>query len=165
MLPKAMEDALNRQIQAEFESAYVYLSMSAYCEANDQVGFAQWLRVQAKEELAHAMKFFDHVNGRGGRVLLTAIEAPPPSFGSFADLFEQVLQHEVKISAQIHDLYDLAHREKDYASIPLLQWFLAEQVEEERLAADVLALVKRAGEDKAAILHLDRRLGERTGGA
>lgn len=162
MLPKAMETGLNDQVRHELESAYVYLSMAAYCEARNEAGFAHWLRVQAKEELEHAMRFYDFIHARGGRVTLQAIAQPPSEFGSLVELFEQVLAHEVKVTALIHDLYTLAGTEKDYASIPFLQEFIVEQVEEEKNAADTLALVKKASESQAALMHLDRTLAQRT---
>ncbi|HYG59170.1 MAG TPA: ferritin [Symbiobacteriaceae bacterium] len=161
MLPKTMADGLNAQVRHEMESAYIYLAMAAYCEAKDELGFAQWLRVQAKEELEHAMRFYDFVHDRGGRVVLQAIAQPPVEFGSMVELFEQVLQHEVKISSLIHHLYELAVQEKDYASLPFLQGFIVEQVEEEKTAADVLAQIKRAGQDMAAVIQLNKALGER----
>ena len=141
MLPKAMEEALNSQIRNELESAYIYLSMSAYCEAEDQLGFAQWLRVQAKEELEHAMKIFDHVNDRGGRVLLHALPAPPSAFGSMTELFEQVLKHEVKITAHIHDLYELAQKEFGAVEIDGGPWckFKNPKTGNEIIVKDVIA--------------------------
>ncbi len=162
MLSKVMEDALNAHVKHETESAYTYLAMAAYCEAQDYPGFAHWLKMQAKEELAHAMRFYEFINDRGGRVVLQAIEQPPSEFGSLTELFEKVLEHEVKISTLIHELYELAQKEKDYASLPFLQEFIVEQIEEEKSAADVLALVKRAEKETAAVLQLDKQLGERS---
>jgi ferritin len=161
LLPKTMEDGLNQQIKHELESAYVYLSMAAYCEAHDYIGFANWLRVQSREELAHAMRFYDFVNDRGARVILQAIEQPTSEFNSILELFEQVLTHEVKITALIHDLYEQALQQKDYASMPFLQEFIVEQIEEEKSAAETLALIKRASKDNAAVMQLDRQLAQR----
>lgn len=161
MLPKSMEETLNLQVKYELESAYVYLAMAAYCETHDELGVAHWLRVQAQEELEHAMRFYDFIHDRSGRVVLQAIPQPQAEFGSLTELFQQVLAHEEKISALIHKLYELALQEKDYASIPFLQTFIVEQVEEEKNAADVLAMVKRAGQDTAAIVELNRFLGGR----
>lgn len=161
MLSNAMETALNNQINAEMESSYIYLAMAAYAEASNYPGAAAWLRAQAGEELAHAMKFFGFVQDRGGRVTLQAIPQPAAEYGSPVQLFETVLEHEQKVTALVHSLYELALTEKDYASIPLLQWFISEQVEEEKTADDVLRLLKAAGESTHTLLFVDRELGKR----
>ncbi|HWI64906.1 MAG TPA: ferritin [Symbiobacteriaceae bacterium] len=161
MLSNPMETALNHQINAELESSYIYLAMAAYAEANNYPGAAAWLQAQAKEELAHAMKFYGFVHDRGGRVTLQAIAQPATEYGSPVQLFETVLGHERKVTALVHSLYELALAEKDYASIPLLQWFIAEQVEEEKTAEDVLRLLKTAGDSAHTLLFIDRELGKR----
>jgi ferritin len=165
VLSKALEEAINEQINRELYSAYLYLSMSAYCEAESLPGFATWMRVQAKEEVEHAMKFFDHVNDRGGRVVLKAIEMPPPVWKSPLDMFEQVLGHERKVTGLINRLYELALKENDYATQMELQWFVTEQVEEEDNAGRVVAQLKRVGDQPMGLLMLDRQLGERQGQA
>jgi ferritin len=160
MLEEKMEKALNGQINAELYSSYLYLSMSAWFRTQDLPGFANWMRVQAQEELAHAMKFFDYVAERGGRARLAAIEAPEKEWASPQDAFEQVAAHERKVTGLIHGLVDLAQETKDHAANLFLQWFVEEQVEEEASASEVLAQAKRAA-DGAAVYMLDRELGAR----
>ena len=157
-----MEKAVNDQINMELYSAYIYLSMSAHCESANLPGAAKWLRQQAREEVAHGMKFFDFLNDREGRVALGAIEKPQADFGSLREIFEQSLAHERKVTQSIHKLYALATSESDIASLPLLQWFVSEQIEEEKNAGQIVELLKRAGSEGAALLFLDHQLGERT---
>jgi ferritin len=161
MLGKKLEDAINEQINKELYSSYLYLSMSAYCEAESLPGFADWMRAQAQEEVGHAMHFFDYVNARGGRVVLKAIEMPPPIWKSPLEMFEQVLEHERKVTGMINRLYELALIEKDYATQMELQWFVTEQVEEEESAGQVVDQLKRVGEQPMGLLMLDTQLGER----
>lgn len=161
MLSKTLQDAMNEQIKNELYSAYLYLSMSAYCEAANHPGFAHWMRMQAQEEEAHAMKFYDFIYERGGRVVLQAIDQPPVEFPSPLAVFEQTLEHEQKVTAMIHDLYTLAAEEKDYASQAFLQWFVTEQVEEEASASQILETLKMIGDKGHALLMLDRELGSR----
>ena len=158
---KAMEAALNEQIKLELHSAYTYLGMAAYCESTNLPGMAHWLKLQAKEELEHTMKIYGHVNDRGGRVALKAIPEPVLDYASPLAVFEAVLAHEQKVTASIHKLYALAVEEKDYASLPLLQWFIEEQVEEESSADEVLQKIRLAGDSKSALLFLDSQLGSR----
>jgi ferritin len=161
MLSKTIQDAMNQQIKNELYSAYLYLSMSAYCEAANLPGFAHWMRMQAQEEEAHAMKFYDFIHERGGRVVLQAIDQPPVEFPSPLAVFEQTLEHEQKVTAMIHDLYALAVEEKDYASQVFLQWFVTEQVEEEDSATQILETLKMVGDKSHALLMLDGQLGRR----
>jgi ferritin len=161
MLTKAVLEALNDQIRFEFSSAYVYLSMSAHCEAENLPGFARWLRVQWEEELKHAMKLFHFVFERGGRVTLQGIEKPVGKWKSPAEVFDQVLAHEQKVTSSIHRLYDVATREKDYPTQVMLQWFISEQVEEEKNATEIVELLKLAGSSGPALLMVDRQLGAR----
>ena len=142
-------------------SAYLYLSMSAYCEAANLPGFAHWMRVQAQEEVSHAMKFYDFICERGGRVVLQAIDQPPTEFQSPLHVFEQTLEHEQKVTVMIHDLYALAAQEKDYASQAFLQWFVTEQVEEEGSATQIVETLKMIGDKGQALVMLDRELGKR----
>ena len=158
MLSKTMEDALNAQIQKEIASSYLYLAMAAYCEKQNLPGFAKWLKVQAQEEQGHAMRIYEYVNDRGGTVVLQAIEQPPITFGKPVEVFEAVLKHEQKVTASINDLYTLAVKENDYATQAMLQWFITEQVEEEKNASDIIALLKMAAEH---VVLLDDRLGKR----
>jgi ferritin len=161
MLGKKLQDAMNEQIKNELYSAYLYLSMSAYCEAANLPGFAHWMRVQAQEEEAHAMKFYNFIHERGGRVVLQAIDQPPVEFPSPLAVFEQTLEHEQKVTGMIHDLYALAVEEKDYASQIFLQWFVTEQVEEEASASQILEMLKMIGDKGHALIMLDRQLGRR----
>lgn len=161
MFTKKMQDALNKQIQAEMASAYLYLSMAAYCEENNLKGFAHWLRLQYNEENGHALKIFDYVLERGGKVALQAIEAPQLEFGSPADIFAKVLQHEQYVTTLIEHLYETAIAEKDYASQIFLQWFITEQVEEEAAASEILEKLKLLPEKSGALLYIDKELGKR----
>ena len=161
MFSRKVQDAMNDQIQRELESAYIYLSMAAYFNSVNLPGFAHWMKVQFQEEQAHAFKFYDFVNDRGGQVLLQAIGQPPVKFQSPLDAFEKALAHEEKITGHINDLYALATEEKDIASQNLLQWFVEEQVEEEKNAGDIVDMLKKIGDSYHALIMLDRELGQR----
>lgn len=156
--------AINEQINHELASAYAYLSACAYFEATNYPGFARWMRAQSREEVAHAMKFFDFVHDRGGRATLAAIGQPPADFASPLAVFQRALEHERKVTALIHNLYALAVRERDYPAQVLLQWFITEQVEEEKSASAMVEALTRAGEDARALLLLDDRAGARADG-
>lgn len=158
---KALQDAMNEQIKHEFYSAYVYLSMSAYAESLNRKGFAHWLRMQAQEEVKHAMKFFEFIHDRAGQVALEAIEQPPVKFKSLLEVFQKALAHEQKISGLINKLYDLAVAKKDYPAQALLQWFAVEQVEEEKSAAEILEQLKLVGDEGTGLFLLDKELAER----
>ena len=162
MLSERMMKALNKQLNAELYSAYLYLSMAAYFESKNLKGFANWMRVQAQEELMHAMKFFDYINERGGRVYLEAIEKPPTEWKSPLDVFEATYEHEVKVTSMINDLVNMAMEEKDHATYNMLQWFVAEQVEEEASADEVRQQLRMIKEDGRGIMMLDRELKQRT---
>jgi len=161
MLSTAMQEALNRQVQAEFASAYLYLSLSAYCTGRNYNGFAHWLRVQSQEELVHAHRLYDMVLDRGGQVTLQAIEAPPSDYESLLDVMQQSLAHEQKVTALIQDLYAVAVRENDYTTQAQLQWFLTEQVEEEKTAETIVEQLRQIGGQTAGIFLLDRELAAR----
>ncbi len=161
MLSERMLNALNRQVNAELYSAYLYLSMAAYFESINLKGFANWMKVQAQEELSHAMKFFDYINERGGRVKLEAIEKPPNEWDSPLHAFEATYEHEQKVTKMINDLVNMAMEEKDHATYNMLQWFVAEQVEEEASADEIRQQLRLIGEDGRGILMLDRELGKR----
>lgn len=161
MLSPELEAAMNDQIAAELYSSHLYLAMSAYCESQNLPGFAHWFRMQAQEERDHAMRFFTHVVDRGGRVALGAIEAPPGDFGSALGAFERALAHEREITAKIDSLYGMAVGQADYASQVFLQWFVEEQVEEEKQATEVVHALTAVGADPASLLMLDRELGAR----
>jgi len=164
MLSKKIQDALNQQINAEISSAYLYLSMSAYCAAGNRPGSAHWMRVQWQEELSHATKLFDYINDRGGRAVLKAVAQPPADFKSLRDVFQQVLDHEREVSAMIHRLYEAAVKETDYPTQIMLQWFITEQVEEEKSATEIIEQLKLIGDQGAAVIMLDRHLGMRGAG-
>jgi ferritin len=161
VLGKAVEDAINEQIKNELFSAYQYLSMAAFCEAENLPGFAHWMRAQAREETEHAMKFYDFILDRNGRVVLQGIDGPLVEFGSPLEVFEKALEHERRVTAMINDLYGLAARENDYASQTFLQWFVTEQVEEEKNAGDVVETLRMVGDKSEALFLLDRELGQR----
>ncbi len=161
MLSRKVQDAINDQIQRELESAYIYLSMAAYFDTVNLPGFAHWMKVQFQEEQAHAFKFYDFVSDRGGQVLLQAIGQPPVKFQSPLVAFEKALAHEENITGHINALYALATEEKDFSSQSLLQWFVDEQVEEEKNAGDIVDMLKKIGDNYQALLMIDRELGQR----
>ncbi len=161
MLSPEMEEALNQQINAEFYSAYLYLAMAAYFESLNLSGFANWMTVQAQEELTHGIRFYDFVYERGGRVALAAVEAPPKSWDSPLAAFEGAYEHECKISSMINNLVNLALEEKDHATNNFLQWFVSEQVEEEASADGVVQKLKLIGDHGNGMFMLDRELGQR----
>jgi ferritin len=162
MLSSRIQDAFNRHVNAELYSAYLYLSMSAYFDSQNLAGMANWMRIQAQEELGHAGKFFDFINERDGRVLLTQIEAPRTEWSSPLDAFEDAFAHEQKVTGLINDLVDLSLGEKDHASNTFLQWFVTEQVEEESAAKTIVDKLKLIGDNPVALYMLDGELGQRT---
>ena len=161
MISKTMQDAINEQINKEMFSSYLYLSMAAYFENTGLSGAAKWMHVQAGEETEHAMKFFKYVQDRGGKVVLGALAAPQGEWAGPMDAFKAVLTHEQFVSKSIHDLYALAIDEKDYPTQVLLQWFINEQVEEEKNATDVIASMSRIEAHETAVLQLDHQLAKR----
>lgn len=161
MISQKMQDAVEAQVQAEVESSYLYLAMSVHCEQAGFRGFARWLRLQHAEELAHALKFVDHVLERGGRLALRAVPAPPAEFGSPLQVFEKVLEHERKVTSLIHALYEQAQGERDVATQVFLQWFVSEQVEEEAHASEIVDRLRMVGEKGGAVFYLDKELGKR----
>jgi ferritin len=161
MITPSMQDALNAQINAEQYSAQLYLAMSAHGAAMSFQGFARWLLVQAGEETAHAMKLFQFVLDRAGKLELRPIAAPPAEFGGVIQLFEKVLDHEKGISRQIHKLFETARSEKDYASEITLQWYVTEQVEEEASISQIVDRLHAVGDKGGAIWYLDKEMGKR----
>ncbi len=161
MLSKAMQDALNDQIGKEFYSAYTYLSMAAYFQSVNLPGCAHWMRVQYQEENSHALKLFDYLSDRVGKAVLQGIKQPSVEFKSPLDVFEQALGHERDVTAAISRLYSLAQKENDYATQIKLQWFVNEQVEEEKSAMDIVEQLKTIGDNNIALLMLDRQLAAR----
>jgi len=163
MISKILQDAINEQINKEFFSSYLYLAMAAYFEGMNLPGFAHWMRLQEAEEREHAMKLFNFLLERGGAVTLKAIDAPATPWKNSLEVFTETAAHEAKVTASIHALYELALKEKDYPLQVLLQWFISEQVEEEKNAAEIVASLKMIESRETAILHLDHRLSKRSG--
>lgn len=161
MMNKNIEAALNKQLNAELYSSYLYLSMSAYFKSINLPGFASWMRVQTQEELVHAMKFYDFINERGGRVTLQKIDSPPTNWASPLNAFESAHKHEQKVTGLINDLVNLAVGEKDHATNIFLQWFVTEQVEEEASADEVVQKLKLVGKDSGGLFMLDGEMGQR----
>jgi ferritin len=161
MITQALQDAINDQINKELYSAYLYLSMAAYLENMNLPGFAHWMHIQEGEERSHGMKLYNFLIERGGRVMLKAIEAPRTEWKSSLELFKEVSAHEAKVTASINALYELALKEKDYPAQVMLQWFITEQVEEEKNAAEILANLQLIEDHGTAVLMLDHRLGKR----
>ncbi|MEW6289061.1 MAG: ferritin [Thermodesulfobacteriota bacterium] len=161
MLSKNMEKALNEQVNWELYSSYFYLSMSSYFASTSLAGCANWMRVQAQEELFHAIKIYDYINERGGRAVLAAIAKPPAEWKAPLHVFEEVLSHEQKVTALINGLVNLAVDERDHATNNFLQWFVSEQVEEEASASSVLEKFKLIGKDKSGLFAIDLELAKR----
>ncbi len=163
MISKTMQDAMNDQINKELFSSYLYLSMAAYFEDKNLPGFSHWMRIQEAEEREHAMKLYDYLLERGGKVTLRAIDAPKTEWSSTLEVAQEVAAHEAKVTASIHALYETALKEKDYPAQVMLQWFITEQVEEEKNAAEIVANLKLIEERGTAVLMLDHRLSKRSG--
>jgi ferritin len=161
MLSDSIQQALNKQIRHEFNSAHAYLAMTAYFEAANFPGFAKWMRMQFQEEMEHGMRLFDFVHARGGRVKLHAIAEPTADFTSTLDVFKQAFEQEKTVTKLIHSLYELAMNEKDYATQVELQWFITEQIEEEKTFEEVVLQLDHAGDDRAAMFMLDRQMAAR----
>jgi ferritin len=156
-----MQAAMNQQMRREFGAYYLYLAMSAWFAFRNFDGFAAWMRAQAGEEAAHAMRFFDYVNDRGGEITLLALDQPKASWKGVLSVFEAARAHEVGVSTGIHKLYALALAEKDYASQAMLQWFITEQVEEEKTSTHIVETLRIIGDSASGLLMYDRELGAR----
>ena len=161
MLDPKVEAAINDQINHELASAYYYLAMSAYFESQNLSGFAHWMLIQRAEELEHAMRLFRYQLDRGGRVQLKAVDQPQAEFDSVSAVFQRALDLEQANTTAINNLYSLALELKDYATQSHLKWFLDEQVEEEKIMDETVSLIRMVGDDKGALLLLNRQLGER----
>ncbi|MBN2603158.1 MAG: ferritin [Candidatus Thermoplasmatota archaeon] len=161
MLKQKIEQAINKQINAELWSAYLYLSMSTYFESISLGGFANWMRIQAQEEVAHAMRFYDYVVERGGRVKLMPIDSVKTDWKSPLDAFEETYKHEQKVTGLINDLVNTSTAEKDHATVNMLQWFVDEQVEEESSADEIVQKLKLIGKDGSGLFMIDRELAQR----
>ena len=156
-----MAKAINNQISDEFNAAYLYLSMSAYCESIGFQGFAKWLRKQSQEEVGHAMRLIDYMNDQFSKVVLQQIYEPEKTFGSLTDMMEQALLHEQEISECIYKLCEQAEAEEDYTTRAMLDWFVTEQLEEEKTTGDIVEQLRIYGETKSTIYLIDQELGQR----
>jgi len=161
MLKKSVEKALNYQVNAELYSAYMYFSMEAYFQSKNLSGFANWMRCQTQEEMFHAMKIYDFVHERGGKITLTGIDNPPTDWKSPLDVLQETYKHEQKVTDLINKLVDLSIKESDHATNTFLQWFVTEQVEEEAAADDIIQQLKLIGKDGSGLFMIDRELGQR----
>ena len=161
MLSDAIQNALSEQIKREFSSAYVYLAMTAYFEDTNFPGFAKWTRLQYEEEISHGMRLFDFVHARGGRAAVHGVDRPASDFDGPLDVFTKALAQELSVTKSIYGLYELAQEEKDYGTQIELQWFITEQIEEEKIFDEIIQTLNLAGDNRAALLLLDRQLGER----
>ncbi len=161
MLKPVMQDALNEQINAELFSGYLYLSMAAYFESRNLKGMANWMRVQEQEERFHALKFYDYIVERGGTVVLGAIAAPETAWASPLAAFQAAYEHELKVTARINALVDLAMKESDHATTAFLQWYVNEQVEEEASVDGVVQQLKLGGDNSSALFMIDKELAAR----
>ena len=162
MLANNVQNAINEQINNELFSSYSYLSMAAWCEHEQFLGCAKWLRIQSQEEYGHAMKLYEFLLARNCEVKLRAIEAPEQTFPSVATVFEKALEQEMRVTGQIDSLYELAFNEKAFAALVELEWFITEQVEEEKTAREIVAKFHLVNGDPASLLDLDRELGARS---
>jgi ferritin len=161
MIGDTLSQAFNEQITHELESFYLYLSMATYFHQRNLDGMAHWMRCQAHEEMTHAMKFMDHVNDRGGRVVLRNLAQLKTDWDSPRHAFAEAHAHEQFISGRINQLTTIAREQRDYASEPMLAWFSSEQIEEEATASKICAQLEMIGGDTSALLMLDRELGSR----
>lgn len=161
MISQMMEEAINKQINEEFYSAYLYLGLAAYFASQNLPGFHHWLYLQYREELGHAEKLYKYLIERGGQVKLMAIKEPDQNWMGPKEAFEAVLKHERYITGRINELADVAEREKDRASLAMLQWFINEQVEEEARAQEILAKLEMVGDQKQGLMMIDRELAQR----
>ena len=161
MISQTMQNALNNQVSLEQYSAQLYLAMGAHCDTLGFKGFAHWLRIQAGEETAHAVKLIDFILDRKGKLELKPVPAPPQEFGGVIQVFEQTLEHEVGITRTINELFELARVERDYASEIKLQWYVSEQVEEEANVGQVVDHLHAVGAQGGGIWYLDSKMGKR----
>jgi ferritin len=161
MITEKMQKAIEEQINAELWSAYLYLSMSAYFERHNLQGFANWMKIQWQEEITHAIKFFDYVHERGGQIILKPIAGVQTDWKNHSEVFAETLKHEQHVTSLINNLVNIAIEEKDHATSNMLQWFVAEQVEEEANAEQILVQLKLIGDNGYGLLMLDRELATR----
>jgi ferritin len=164
MISKKMQKALCKQMAGEFSSAYLYLAMAGKATEMNLKGAAQWLEVQESEERTHGMKFYEYLKDQGAEITFAPLDAGTVQSQSLLAMFEQVLEHEKKVTRWIYDLVELAQAEKDYATLAFLQWFITEQVEEEANATEIIAQLKFVGEKSSAIFMVDHQLSKRKAG-
>lgn len=162
MISKKVQQAFNSQLNEELYSSYLYLSMAAHFESKNLKGFAHWFRIQSQEEYGHALKFFNFILQKGGKVSLTQIAAPKTKWNSIAEVFNDTLAHEQKITSLINGLVEVTMEEKDYAAHTFLQWFVTEQVEEEANVEEIIQKIDMIGENKSGLFLLDNELGSRS---
>lgn len=162
MMSQKVQDAINEQIHAELSASFSYLAMSAYCDHHNFTGAAKWLRVQSQEEYGHAMKLYDFLLARHARVALAAPKPPRNEFGSLVEVFEAAYAQEQEVTASINRIYALAFEEKAFDAVVMLEWFVNEQVEEEKTAREIVARLNMVKDDPASLLDIDRELGSRT---
>lgn len=165
MLSKKIEAALNKQVTIEAESSQVYLAMASWAEVQGFEGVATFMYAHSDEEREHMLKLIKFINERGGHAQVSVLAAPPTEFGSFKDMFEKLFEHEVKVSASINDLVDISLQEKDYATHNFLQWYVAEQIEEEALARNILDKINLIGDDKGGLYLFDNDVKQLIGPA
>ncbi|MCC5828900.1 MAG: ferritin [Phycisphaeraceae bacterium] len=161
MLKPNIEAALNKQVNHEMAAAYNYFAMEAWFERENLAGFARWMRIQREEELVHARKLFQYILDRGGKVELEAVAKPNADFKAAKDVFTRAFEQERANTRSIHAVYELAVNEKDYATQQMLQWFIEEQVEEEKITSETEALLEMAGDNPSALLLLNEKFGNR----
>lgn len=163
MMNKKMEEMLNKQMNAEFYNSNLYLAMAAWFESQNLTGLAHWMEVQAGEERGHAMRFYNHIKDRRGAILLSEVVAVPVKYESPLNAFEAAFKHEVKVSADINKMVEIASAEKDFATVLMLQWFVNEQVEEEANTDTVVQQLRMAGDSKGGLMQIDHHQGKRQG--
>jgi len=161
MISKRLEAELNKQLNAELFSAYLYLSMSAFLARRNLSGFSHWMKLQFEEEQSHAMKFFQYILDRGGNVELMDIKAPRKEWKGIVDMFENVVKHEAHVTEMINNLVNIALEEKDHATVAMLQWYVSEQVEEEATVGDIYDQLKLIEGKGAGLFMLDREAKQR----
>jgi ferritin len=156
-----MLEGLNNQINAEMKSSYIYMSMAAYLDSTGLKGCANWMKIQAKEELTHAQKIYDFINNRGGRVKYFEIDAPRNDWSSPKEVFEETYKHEQKVTKMINELVDTAKQDNDHATDSMLRWFVDEQVEEESSAEEIVQKFVMVKDNPSAVFMIDKELGQR----
>jgi ferritin len=163
MIKQNVQDIVNKQINAEMYSAYLYLGMAVWCTDQNLNGFAQWLKAQAKEEMGHAMRLYKYLEDTDSQIALKAIDAPPAKWNSILNVFEDAYKHEQKVTGMIYEIVNLANKEGDHATASMCKWFVDEQVEEENQTLAIVNQLKMAGDSKGGLMQIDHHLGKREG--